>query len=207
MGKCKQIISHKTLRCFHKEFISPSFQKPPIFSLLPWGLQWLFPPCYLLTETSFQVQKTRQGWGTCANRPPNDSCPSEAEGWTMVEPFLLLLFVSFHVGTDSSLNYLDNLFWNKRVKLLCLLFKIEKMLWLSVLLPTKQGPRAKCSVKDTSLLGSSHAMGLNLLQLRPCSQLLRQKPEARVIVSCSLAVMCWPHRLTQGKRGVRYDRD
>lgn len=98
--------------------------------------------------------------------------------------------------------------------LLYLLFKIEKTLWLCVFVSSKLGPQAKHSdgkrppvFCPTTPTGLSHTTGLNLLQLRPCSQLLRQKPEAPVIVSYSLAVMCWPQRQTQWKRGVRYDRD
>lgn len=71
-------LSHtKTLRCFHKDFITePSSLS--LASLSPSGLLPLFPSCYLLTEMRFQEPKKEigRGWGTCANLPANDSCPS-----------------------------------------------------------------------------------------------------------------------------------
>lgn len=56
-------LSHtKTLRCFHKDFITePSSHSS--FSLSPSGLLLLFPSCYLLTEMRFQDQKKRNRAG------------------------------------------------------------------------------------------------------------------------------------------------
>lgn len=209
MGKCKQIISHKTLRCFHKEFISPSLQKPPLilFSLSLSGLLPLFPPCYLLIEISFQGRKKEK------KKLDRDGAPVQTIQPMRVVPqrqkvgqwwsrFCFSSFFLFMWGQTLPLTSLLTFSVTKGPSfyvcfLLYLLFKIEKTLWLCVFLSSKLGPQAKHSdgkrppvFCPTTPTGLSHTTGLNLLQLRPCSQLLRQKPEVPVIVSYSLAVMC-----------------
>lgn len=117
----------------------------------------------------------------------------------MAKPFLLLLLVSFHVGPDSSLY----LFCDKRATfcvcfLLYLLFKKNREnapVVCALVQKIRSTGQTFGEKKATCLLfnnpdGLAHTMGLNLLQLQPCSQLLGQKPEGLAIVNYSLAVMC-----------------
>lgn len=200
-----QVLSQRIHFSYASETSSHS-----IFSISLSGLLPLFPPCYLLTEISFQGREKGNGrdGAPVQTGQPTTAVPQRQKVGQWWSRFCFSSLFPFMRGPTLPLTSLLTFPVTKEPSfLVCfrlyLPFKIEKMLWLCVPLSSKEGAQAKRSDRkippvscSTTPTGSSHTKGLNLLQPLP---IVKTKPESLVIVSYSLAVMCWPQRLTQQK--------